>query len=80
MNGTANIPLFGENTAGAVPAFNTAVQSLANINRNHVLLSANGWTNPLGQLSYNNVDYNNVADYVDARVEASELKWQTINE
>lgn len=80
MNGTVNIPLFSENNDGAVPKFNTAISSLSQVNRNHVLLSVNGWVNPIGDLTYNSTTYNYVSEYVDARIEDSELKWQTINE
>ena len=77
-NNNINIPLFSDTKAGAVPAINTAVQSLSDMNRKHTLLSADGWHDPIGNLIWNQRDYTTVKDYVDDRVEDSILRWGII--
>lgn len=72
---SVNIPLFGNTRAGVVPAINTAVASLEDMNRKHTLLSADGWVDPVGDLIWNEHEYATVTDYVDARAEDSILRW-----
>jgi len=79
VNGYVNIPLFGADHAGAVPRFDTAITSIEDANLNHLYLSANGWNDPIGNLSYNSRTYGNVTAYVDARIEDNTMRWQSIN-
>lgn len=79
VDGVVNIPLFGENNDGVVPKLKDNVESLELANLRHTYLSALGWNNPFGNMSYKDVDYNTVAEYVDARIEDSTLQWQSID-
>lgn len=75
VNGTVNLPEFTETSGGLVPAFHSTIASLEDLNPDHVLLSVNGWVDPIGDLG----ESSTVAEYVDARIEDNTLKWQTID-
>lgn len=82
VNGVVNIPLFSDTAAGAVPSVDTilsdTIVSLDSINRDHTYLSAHGWNDPIGNLTWENNEYPTVAEYVDARITDSIIKWETI--
>ena len=80
VNGVVNIPLFGADHDGAVPKFDSAVQSIEEANLKHVHLSPVGWNDSIGDLTFNHIQYNTVSEYVDARIEDSTLQWETMND
>ena len=80
VNGAVDIPLFGADHDGAVPRFDSAVQSIEEANFKHVHLSPVGWNDSIGDLTFNHIEYNTVAEYVDARIEDSTLQWKTIDD
>lgn len=72
-----NIPLFSDTAAGVVPALNTAVQSLKDMNRKHTYLSADGWNDSIGDLTWNDREYATVTEYVDSRIDENIMRWGT---
>ena len=74
-NWNSDIPLFSDTEPGVVPALNTAVQSLELMNRKHTQLSADGWNDSIGDLTWNDREYATVTEYVDSRIDENILRW-----
>lgn len=72
-----DIPIYSDNLPGLVPAIKTAVQSLSTMNRKHTYLSADGWNDSIGDLTWNDREYATVTDYVDSRIDENIMRWGT---
>lgn len=79
--GVVNIEAFtGTEDPGVVPGLTPVLAAELPADRKHYYLNANGqWDDSVGDLTFNSYTYDTVADYVDARVEDSTLKWEEIS-
>lgn len=79
--GVVNIEAFAGTTApGVVPGLSAELAAEEAADRKHYYLNANGqWDDSVGDLTFEGQTYDTVAEYVDARIEDSTLKWEQIS-
>lgn len=79
--GVVNIDAFAGTTApGVVPGLSAVLAAELPADKKHYYLNANGqWDDSVGDLTFNSQTYDTVAEYVDARIEDSTLKWEEIS-
>jgi hypothetical protein len=47
------------------------------MNRKHTYLSADGWNDSIGDLTWNDREYATVTEYVDSRIDENIMRWGT---